>query len=309
MQPSNHDSSIYITVMSDSSSERYPANSAARFIVDLAQYITLEGTWQIALTEIHISNNWYDITEDCSMDIAFECLDKCVFKSVHSTPNPEHDSSEDSDDCEDSDDELDEEHHFTVNFKRNSFPSVNHLCLYLNHEIYIQMPNDCKDVAYQTSDQSKPFIDFQTDLLFGTTRIISIGGVNVSVKFNKFKDIFSILSLDLSNDDSIDLPIEGNRRASLTAGNLGLFVLCNLVHFQSVGDSQMRLLRFISIKACDRREDRHSHYFQKPYYISVCSSSFQTIDIELRKDNNQPISFPLGSKIIAVLHLRRKLVI
>ena len=320
MQFSNHDSSIYITVMSDSSLERYPSNTASRFKVDLAEPIILEGSWQIALTEIHISNNWYDITEDCSLNVEFECIEKLKFKSTNTTPKLEQDDhvkQEESDesDSSSSDDDVDDEsnedsvHQFTVNFKCNSFPSISYFCMYLSHEIFIQMPPECKEAAYQYYDPAKPVIEFQIDPLMGNAKIIKIQDLNVSINFNKFTDIFSILALDLSNHTNYDLPIEGERRASLTIGNIGLLVLCNLVHFQNVGDSQMRLLRLISIKGCDKREDRHSHYFQKPYYISTCLTSFQTIDIELIKDNNRSVTVPPGSRIIAVLHLQRKLTI
>ena len=319
MQSSLTESSIYITVISDASVDRYPANTTSHFKVDLAQPIELEGTWQVALTEIHISNNSYDITEDCSIDVSFEnSLERSAsFKSLTSSPNTEIrvdnwlSSGSKEEEEEEEEEELPEQNFFSVNVRKNSFPSLTHLCLYLTNEISNQIPNDLLAVMPQCSaiDIGKPFIDFQIDPLLGTVSIFSIKGVNASVSFRKFDDIFSILSLDLSNYNTYDLPIVGERRASLFAGNIGLFVLCNLINFQNVGNSQIRLLRIVPIKSSDRREDRHSHYFQKSYYLSCITNSFQTIEFELRKDNNRPIIFPPDSKIILVLHFKRKLTI
>ena len=313
MQSNSTESSIYITVISDSSNTRYPTNTAAHFKVDLAQPLILEGAWQVALTEIHISNNWYDISEDCSIDIDFETNERTSFKSVGSTTKNELDNQfggskyESPSSKEYISDE--EEQSFTVNIKRNSYPSLAHLCLHLSYEINNQMPSECNDAVHQISNDEKPIIDFQLDALSGNVSIVSIPAVKATIIFRQAEDLLSILSLNLRNYLKYELPIEGNRRASISAGNIGLLVLCNLVQYQNVGNSQMRLLRLVSIKGCDRRDDRHSHYFQKPYYLSCTKNSCQSFEFELRKDNNHPITFPSDSKIIAVLHFQRKFTI
>jgi len=307
MQSSLSESSFYITIMSDESIARYHTNTTTNFKVDLAQPIVLEGLWQVALTEIHISNNWYDITEDCSIDVSFEStLERSAsFQSLTSSPRKEEEeAAADGDETSDTE-ELPELKFFSVNIKKNSFPSLNYLCLHLSNEISNQIPNDLLDMIPDC--RKSPFIDFQIDPLVGIVRIFSTKDANVSVSFHKFANIFSILSLDLSNYCNYDLPIVGERRASLCAGNSAIFVLCNLINFQYVGNSQMKLLRLVPIKSSDKREDRHSYYFQKPYYLSCVANYFQTIEFELRKDNNCPLIFPPDTKIILVLHFQRKL--
>ncbi len=300
------ESSIYITVISDASTDRYPSNTPSKFKVDLSQPIILEGIWQVALTEIHISNNWYDISEDCSLDVEFEASHNrnSSFKSLNSSPSKEREEIE-----EEVDDVEQEQYMFSVYFQKKSFPSLSHLCLYLSNEISKQIPDKLLEILPQSSvfEPSKPLVDFQIDQPLGHVRILPIKSVYVSLRFFNFSDIFTILSLDLSDNNSYDLPIEGDHPASLCSGSIGLFVLCNVINFQNVGNSQMRLLRMMPIKSSDRREDRHSHYLPNPYYITCIISYIETIEFELRKDNNQLPIFPQRSRIILVLHFKRKL--
>ena len=63
---------FYLTLPSNASSTIRPCNKPQAFTVELAQPIELEGKWEAALTEIQFPNNWYNITEDCKIEISIQ---------------------------------------------------------------------------------------------------------------------------------------------------------------------------------------------------------------------------------------------
>jgi len=58
------DEGFYVTLPSNASLNVFKNNTSSSFRVDLAQHIDLEGSWQVALTEISYPHTWHNAPRD-----------------------------------------------------------------------------------------------------------------------------------------------------------------------------------------------------------------------------------------------------
>ena len=52
---------FYLHLPSNSSLDKFPQNTLTEYRVSLPQTITLEGEWEVALTEIHYPHSWNNV--------------------------------------------------------------------------------------------------------------------------------------------------------------------------------------------------------------------------------------------------------
>jgi hypothetical protein len=88
----------------------------------------------------------------------------------------------------------------------------------------------------------------------------------------------------------------------LTAGFNTLFIYCNLIEPQIVGNALTPLLRTVAIEG--KQGDFVSSIFPSPHYVKVQTKTFDTVDIAVKNDQGQDVRFNYG-KVIVKLHLRR----
>ena len=80
-----------------------------------------------------------------------------------------------------------------------------------------------------------------------------------------------------------------------------MYVYCDLVEPQIVGDVQAPLLKIVSVEGNDG-EIVNAHY-SRPFYVPVIRQHFQTIQIDLRLHSGDLVPFERG-KVILTLHFR-----
>lgn len=80
-----------------------------------------------------------------------------------------------------------------------------------------------------------------------------------------------------------------------------LYVYCDLVEPQIVGDVQAPLLKIVSVEGNDG-EIINAHY-SRPFYVPVIRQHFQTIQIDLRLHSGDLVPFERG-KVFVTLHFR-----
>lgn len=56
-------SEFFVTLVSNSSSSMFPQNITSSFTVNLPQKISLNGSWRVALSEIHYNYNFFNVTD------------------------------------------------------------------------------------------------------------------------------------------------------------------------------------------------------------------------------------------------------
>jgi hypothetical protein len=83
-----------------------------------------------------------------------------------------------------------------------------------------------------------------------------------------------------------------------------LFVYCNLVEPQLVGDGRMSLLRVVGMEDVSK----YGNLFTQPYddnrdYYPIMTNRFQTIEIDIKTFTDEPAPFRFGPSLVKV-HLR-----
>ena len=93
------------------------------------------------------------------------------------------------------------------------------------------------------------------------------------------------------------------RKADLKHGFYTLYVYCSLCEAQVVGDYYVPLLRTVAIQGQDG--DLIMKTYSEPHYVPVNTSKFDTIEINIKDDQGEDISFESG-KVLCKLHFRQR---
>lgn len=81
-----------------------------------------------------------------------------------------------------------------------------------------------------------------------------------------------------------------------------LYIYCDIVNPQIVGNILAPLLQIVNVEG--KYVDTISRIYITPHYVPVLKKSFNTIEINVKDDQNRPIQFELG-KTIVKLHFKR----
>ena len=90
----------------------------------------------------------------------------------------------------------------------------------------------------------------------------------------------------------------------ITGAETSFFIYCNIVQPQFVGNSLKQLLRTIPVSTGTLGQTINKEFISLNY-VGVLTNEFDTIEVEIRNDFGTLIDFQFG-KIIIKLHLRRK---
>ena len=86
-------------------------------------------------------------------------------------------------------------------------------------------------------------------------------------------------------------------------GMMTVYVYCDIVQPQIVGDTSAQLLRSIPVEG--KSGDVITKTFTKIQYVPVQTKSFEDVEILLRSDTGDPVPFERG-KVITTLHFKQK---
>ena len=92
------------------------------------------------------------------------------------------------------------------------------------------------------------------------------------------------------------------READLDHGFHNLYIYCDIVESQFVGDSQVQLLRIVPVDGEDGQ--RVSKSFMSPQYLPVSRKEFDTIEVNIKRDTGEIVPFETG-RLLVTLHFRR----
>jgi hypothetical protein len=84
----------------------------------------------------------------------------------------------------------------------------------------------------------------------------------------------------------------------------GLYVYCDVVEHVCVGDTAAPLLRIVDAGDGAANGENITRMFNTPRYIPMRKTAFDSIEIDIRDDIGEPISFE-GGKLVVVVHCRR----
>jgi len=84
-----------------------------------------------------------------------------------------------------------------------------------------------------------------------------------------------------------------------------LFVYCNLVEPQMVGDRELRVLQVVGLDDVTKYGRLVTKTYDNPHYVPILTPHFDTVEIAIRTYDNRPAPFEFGPSLVKV-HVRRR---
>ncbi len=95
---------------------------------------------------------------------------------------------------------------------------------------------------------------------------------------------------------------EAEREADLENGFHNLYIYCDIIQSQLVGDSQVPLLRIVPVEGKDG--ERVNRSFLSPQYLPISKKEFDTIEVNIKRDTGEKVPFEAG-RVLITLHFRK----
>ena len=92
------------------------------------------------------------------------------------------------------------------------------------------------------------------------------------------------------------------READLDHGFHDLYVYCDIIQPQYVGDALVPLLRILPVEGKDG--ERISKSFIRPQYLPVSRKQFESIEVNIKRDTGETVPFEFG-RVLLTLHFRQ----
>lgn len=172
-----------------------------------------------------------------------------------------------------------------IKIETGNYDSIDDLLLQINSNSHIRD----KVVFSMNASTKRVSVDFKTD---------------------------DIKSLKLSNRLSFQLGFEpntnlyaikhGSHPANILLGIIPqMFIYCDIVEPQVVGDTVAQLLRIVTVDKDKYVYGSHKMItFSQPHYIPVLKREFETLEIDIRSDSGKPVPFEFGTVCIK-LHFKK----
>ena len=81
-----------------------------------------------------------------------------------------------------------------------------------------------------------------------------------------------------------------------------LYVYCDIIQSQYVGDALVPLLRIVPVEGKDG--ERVSKSFIRPQYLPVSRKQFESIEVNIKRDTGETVPFEFG-EVLLTLHFRQ----
>jgi len=254
---------FYITIPSNTHKD----NTASNFRVVLPQRIRLEGEWEVALAEIIYPHSWFHLHEKNSIFM------KTLSKEGTLKLNPGYYS--------DINTFLNDINQGLIAYSALHMPELQNLIFSYN--------------------KKKNIVQFQLDSI----DIIAITLSDELAKILGFNNRF--IYYKHPEDDPYDIIGKiFEAHEEFVQFNLyyqTLFVYCNIVEDQIIGNTMAPLLRIIETQG--KHGDLVCKTYDAPHYVPVLLKDFVQIEINIKTDMNELFSFMFG-KVIVKLHVRRR---
>lgn len=274
--------------------DEFPTNAVSHYTTRLRQSIDLDGRWEVALVEASIPTKWSNIMSDNYIRILLEVPIKTKQDGTH--VDPVQGESQDSG-------------HRASKFRwvKEKIPDrIYHrpqqLVSALNSTIYMM-----KDKIYRhtptwqirrTKESRYKYFKYDKD-----TETIATG-------FDFDIQLSGQLALILGKGNGTQRWVSLQRErdqfhVNLRRGLHHIFVYTDIVDYVYVGDKTAPLLRVIPLANTTNNPDQYTHVFTNVHYIPVSRRNIETIQLDLRTDTGEYVSFLSGPSILK-LHFRRR---
>jgi len=282
------ESSFYLTLPSNTTTT-FVNNKPQSYRVQLAKPISLDGKWEVALTEIQYPHNWTNITEES------------IFK-IYVPREDEKGSGK----------EMDRRNMLMLKLNLKNPPSYDRFFIKLPIGYYANAQDIFEKIIEAAKEQYATLNkDAYTEFPFSfkinvnsqkgelnsskTAYFIRIAGTQILQALGIYRDHVT----DYINS-YLDFPIRSFTPFSVHQPTL--YVYSDLVRHQIVGDKMVPLLRIVTTTG--NLGQTITQTFTRPYYLPVSKGYISTVEIQINNDSGDQIKF-LSGKVVCVLHLRK----
>lgn len=138
------------------------------------------------------------------------------------------------------------------------------------------------------------------------SKLVTLTGDLKNLISLKFSPVLS-LQLGFAPNTNIATKRTGNFPANLHLGLPSqLYIYCDIVTPQMVGDVMCPLLRIISLDPVKYvYGSSKMHIFSTPHYVPVMRREFDTIEIDIRSNTGENIPFQFGTSCVKLHFIRR----
>ena len=242
---------FYLHLPSNSSLDKFPDNTLTEYRVGLPQTITLEGEWEVALTEIHYPHSWNNVQGNFSNRVFLRNRELSKVWEAMIIPAGHYSSIE---------------------------PIISKM----------------KELI----DKDKRF---QGDVNFSYDKLSRKVTAHLQNNTELFFDAIGS-TLGFQPEKVISKTTIAEREAGLEHSFHDLYVYCDIVRSQYVGDVLVPLLRIVAVEGIDGQRVNKS--FLRPQYIPVDRKVFQTIEINIKRDTGESVPFEFGN-VLLTLYFRQ----
>ena len=108
--------------------------------------------------------------------------------------------------------------------------------------------------------------------------------------------------LGFSPEEIISNTSIAERQVDLEYGFNDLFIYCDLIQSQYVGDAFVPLLRIVPVEG--KAVERVSKSFLRPQYLPVSRKQFETVEVDIKTDTGESVPFEF-ERVLLTLHFRQ----
>jgi len=278
---------FYITLPSNT----LPENTTAKFAVHLPTKLTLQGQWEVSLSEIQYPHSWNNIHGSVLADETKDNVINVTFENNLT---------------------------ISVFVPSGYYGTIHELLGAIQYGKEHASRSIEKGLEQMEKLKKKKVVKkFRKDLTSKHAKAIRFGFMFEfdetlqRVRFKQFPTkIRSVVLSDrlkyMLGFDNTKL-MKSKQKASfqpdIYGGFYSLFVYCSLVEPQIVGNVTAPLLRNVHIHGL--HGDMVEKLFHAPHYVPVIAKEVDRIEIDIKDDNNQSVPFQFG-KTVVKLHFRKK---
>jgi hypothetical protein len=257
-----------VTLPSNSSMKYYTNNTTAHFITQLRETISLHGDWEVGLVEIHYPQTFFNVSKgDNYIKILFTI----------------------------SGEERKSEVPMTLFVPPGYYRDEQELVAAVNLVLH---PYQVGEFAFESMSRQSYFTPYKPDPLSDQPK--------VSIQYMMFSPNLS-RQFGYEPATNIAEEIVSPSSMNLVWGTpKHIYVYCDLITPQLVGDTAAPLLRIINTQSTKYNfGEETTSRLTPPQYLPLLKREFSTIEIDLRESTGLPVPFKSGTSAV-VLQFRRR---
>lgn len=267
---------FYLTAMSNAPNPSGGVNKPQNFTHSTQHTNQLQGKWEVALTSILFPRTWFNVKYDS----------KLVVKSFFNI-------------------------HEEITIPAGIYDSIDKLVHDLTDRstllefVYNDFSKEVLIVLKTKDDLAKYPSKFFSKYNKPETNKEKLTTISYDAKTD---NLIKTLGIDLGEEKEFILPMKSNKMATLESHFPALFVYCNFIDVQYVGNELAPLLRIVPapIERVQTENDKHGFIeFIRPNYLNLSTGYINSVTFEIRDDTGEPVIFHSG-KVALVLHFRPK---